>query len=188
MGKRIILITAILFLSCKKNENVAVEKENVVFDYLIFSVESIIIEQFSETPEVDNFHFVVKIENTTDNIIKMPLNGASFVEGDSNNVSFFTIKNKEHEYNCISYLLNDTIDTVYIHPNKNNYILLTQIRKNNSQINVIDDYILEYEIKEKSFSRKIAVKNSNTKIIRDEELDIEEAIKLTHGVINGVQY
>ena len=188
MKKIIQIIILLLLISCKKDKNSTLKNEISTLDKLEFSIERVIIEKITELPKQENVHLVIKIYNPTQKLIKLPVNGIKYKKENLNELSLFSIKTNMNKYSCASYILKDRINSLYIEPKNTNYIFLSVI-DNNIKNKKFENSILQYDLVDKSFHKKIEIEIEKipTLILRD-RINIDEAIKLSHGSVNGNKY
>ena len=188
MKKLIQIFILLLLLSCKKDKNSTLENEIFTLNKLEFSIEKVVIEKIPELPKQEFIHLVVKIYNPTQKLIKLPVNGIKYKEDKLNEQSLFNIKTEHNKFPCASYILKNKIDTMYVKPKNISYIFLSII-DNNIKNKKLENSILQYDLDNKSFHHKTKIEIQNTPIlILKERLNIEDAIKLCHGTINGNTY
>ena len=173
--KTIILIaTLFFFISCKM-ENTQLEKQ----DELKFFTEKIIIEDLSETSGNLIYHFLIKIENPTEREISLPV--IDLQNRHKKKIeTMFHLELNDKIYSTVSYLKGNEI--LALNSKGTGYILLSLSDK-------IDRNDLELGFINYAGKTKFRIVEINTtKIITDHKINIEEAIMLVHGKINGKQY
>jgi hypothetical protein len=153
-------------------------------DALIFSTDKIIIEDLSKSKKKLIYHFLIKIENPTDKLISLPI--VDMQNQRSQNETMFYLEINGKIYSTVSYLNRKGNENLYLNAKDTNYVLLSLAEKINRDD--IQSGFINYMIETKT-EKKFPIINTNTeRIITDHRINIEEAIKLVHGMINGKQY
>lgn len=187
--RTLLLITTIfLFISCKKNNDIAFYNEDD-FTALNFSTNKIIIE---DLPKKEGgkmtFHFLIKIENSTDKQINLPIT-SSKNKKTQNSETFFNLQIKGKTCSTISYLQRKPNDRLLLDPNKTGYILLSSEENISREDLDMGSFRYTYKTRIQEYDKAFPIVEIKTeKITTDHRINIEEAIKLVHGKINNVQY
>ena len=130
------------------------------------------------------YHFLIRIENPTDKLIGLPI--IDLKNQSRQNETMFYLEINGKFYSTLSYLHRKGNENLYLNSKDTNYVLLTLSEKINP--NDLESGLINYMIKTK-IEKNFPIMNTNTKkIITDHKINIEEAIKLVHGMINGKQY
>lgn len=158
-------------------ENTQLEKQ----DELNFSTEKIIIEDLSKNGGSVVYHFLIKIDNPTDTKIDLPVIDLQN-RNDQKFKSLFNLELNGKIYATVSYLNGKGNESLALNSKGPSYVLLSSTDEINR--NDLESGFINYAKK-----IKFRIMEINTKrIITDHEINIEEAVKLVHGKINGKQY
>lgn len=150
-------------------------------DELRFSTQKIIIEDLSKRGGNLVYHFLIKIENPTEKEISLPIIGLHN-HNDKEIKTIFYLELFGKKYSTVSYLNGKGNESLVLNPKVASYILLSVKDKINR--NDLESGFINYA--EKTKFR--IVETDTERIFMDRKINIEEAVKLVHGKINGKQY
>lgn len=152
---------------------------------LNFTTDKVIIQDLSERGGDLTYHFLIKVENPTDNKISLPVIDLQNQSNRKIKTKFYLEINGKI-YSMVSYLNGEGNQSLLLNSKNKSYVLLSLTEKINRED--LECGFIKYV--EDAKNKKIfpIVETNTEKIFTDHNINIEEAIMLIHGKINGKQY